>query len=111
MKRSPLKRTSSLKRTRRIRESEKARQRRMTHTERMNELRPVVFARDSWRCQARSSVCTGDAHQAHHRKMRSRGGADTLDNLVSVCMSCHRYLHEHPKWAAERGLLTPGWAA
>lgn len=98
--------TKRISRSRKIRETEKARIRRMSHAERMDELRPVVFARDSWRCQVRSRVCTGQAHHAHHVRLRSQGGPDTVDNLLSICMECHRYIHDVDRaWAEEHGYI------
>ncbi len=32
--------------------------------------------------------------QPHHRKFRSQGGGDTLDNLVTLCAKCHRAVHD-----------------
>lgn len=80
--------------------------------ERMDVARPVVFARDLWRCQARIiGVCIGEAHHAHHVLPRSRGGPDTLENLVSLCGPCHVWVHGHPDEATALGLLRSGWAA
>lgn len=39
--------------------------------------------------------------EVHHIKQRSEGGADTLDNAISLCFDCHgdmrSYDHNHPK--------------
>ena len=42
----------------------------------------------------------------HHRLPRSAGGGNDLGNLLHVCQEpCHAYIHDHPQWAYERGLL------
>lgn len=42
-------------------------------------------------------VCEGcqeaNGTERHHRKYRSRGGMDTLDNLIVLCQSCHQKAH------------------
>ena len=44
---------------------------------------------------------------AHHRKNRSQGGADTLSNLLWLCGSgttgCHGYITEHPRDSYNHG--------
>lgn len=96
-----LKRTTELKRSR-MKPSPKAREKRADHQERMAELRPMVFARDGWRC---ARCCRSDAElgrlglciQAHHRLMRSHGGPDTMENLITLCgpnpAGCHGWAH------------------
>ena len=32
--------------------------------------------------------------EAHHLKWLSKGGADTIDNVVALCPNCHRKMHE-----------------
>ena len=56
-----------------------------------NLLREQVLQRDGWRCQrcGRSK----DLH-VHHLVKRSELSDDTLDNLITLCSSCHRQLHE-----------------
>jgi hypothetical protein len=44
-------------------------------------------------------------HQGHHRQLRSRGGPDTIENVVAVCGYCHKWVHEHPRKATELGLM------
>jgi len=78
-----------------------------THRDRMDELRPVVMARATWRCEARvEGVCVGTAHHAHHVWPSGRGGPDVLENLIAVCGACHDWIHHvAPAAARERGLL------
>jgi 5-methylcytosine-specific restriction endonuclease McrA len=51
-------------------------------------LKRQAWARDKGRCV----TCGKLAHDAHHVKKRSAGGADTLDNIVSLCRRCHAAL-------------------
>ena len=64
-------------------------------------LRHQVFERDRHTCQWCEQP--GGHLDPHHWLPRSRGGRDELDNLVSVHRLCHRYIHEHPTEARERG--------
>lgn len=49
------------------------------------------------------------AHR-HHRRLRSQGGKDTMDNLVYLCPSCHQWVHQYPKDATAEGFIVPSWA-
>ncbi len=52
--------------------------------------RYVVLKRDNWRCV----YCGGHATQVHHLKYAKRNiGKEPIEWLVSVCKSCHDYLH------------------
>lgn len=55
--------------------------------------RREVFTRDGYRCRA--SGC-GSAHflDVHHVIPRERGGTNDPDNLITLCASCHRFIHE-----------------
>jgi 5-methylcytosine-specific restriction endonuclease McrA len=55
------------------------------------QLRNQVLRRDGWRCQAcgaRSNL------EVHHTKFRSHSGDDSVDNLITLCTSCHISLHQ-----------------
>jgi len=54
------------------------------------QLRKQVLERDSWRCQ---NCGIADNLQVHHRNWRSRMGNDCLENLITLCVSCHERLH------------------
>lgn len=58
------------------------------------EIRARVRARDSFRCQACGKPEDGKAHDVHHiqpfRSFRSLEEANRLENLVTLCQSCHR---------------------
>jgi 5-methylcytosine-specific restriction endonuclease McrA len=53
-------------------------------------LRQLVLCRDAWRCQ----VC-GKASQLeiHHIEFRSSLGDDSLENLITLCATCHADRH------------------
>lgn len=62
------------------------------------ELRRKVYERDKWTCQKCGVHCTNKRQaknsptariQAHHIVARRDGGLDEMDNLVTLCMSCH----------------------
>ena len=50
----------------------------------------------------------------HHRKLKSRGGKDSVANLMRVHHKCHNLgtnsIHMRPKVAIERGQICPSWA-
>ena len=53
-------------------------------------LRALALVRDMWQCQVCSSVIATPRH-AHvdHIVPKSRGGSDSLENLQTLCASCH----------------------
>ncbi len=55
-------------------------------------LRARVLARDGHRCST-----PGCRHrhflEVHHKKPRSRGGGDQIDNLITLCSACHQQAH------------------
>jgi 5-methylcytosine-specific restriction endonuclease McrA len=55
-----------------------------------SRLREVVME------QARCVVCGLRATEMHHVRYRSRGGADTVDNVAALCGHHHRAVHA--KW-------------
>jgi 5-methylcytosine-specific restriction endonuclease McrA len=60
------------------------------HPEDYKALRREVLARDSWRCQ---NCGSSEDLQAHHIQPRGKLGADSLDNLITLCATCHEALH------------------
>ena len=79
--------------------------------------RNLALIRDSGQCQA--SKYGLDHHcttwlpaQVHHRKRRSQGGSNELDNLETLCVQAHTMVHN--EWAAqaiESGLLVKSQVA
>lgn len=50
--------------------------------------------------------CKGVATDGHELLPRSGGGDPTdPENIKLVCRPCHSYIHEHPIWSLENGLL------
>lgn len=37
--------------------------------------------------------CTNKVFKPHHIKYKSRGGKDTLSNLIHTCFNCHYKIH------------------
>lgn len=72
-----------------LRPSPKAAAKRRAHVAAMKELRPLVFARDGYRCQA-AGVLPGECDRvlaAHHRYRAVR--TDTMENLITICRAHH----------------------
>ena len=69
-------------------------------------LRNAVFKRDGYTCQAHPNdysldmLCSGRLH-AHHRVLRSQGGRDCLEHLVTLCALHHDYVHNVDRAGAE----------
>jgi ATP-dependent DNA helicase RecQ len=49
-------------------------------------LRQQILRRDGWRCQ---SCGTMSNLEVHHREFRSHSGADSEENLITLCAVCH----------------------
>jgi 5-methylcytosine-specific restriction endonuclease McrA len=58
-----------------------------------NVLRTQMLERDGWRCQSCGSARN---LQAHHLVRRSQLGHDALENLITLCAECHRWVHAFP---------------
>jgi len=53
-------------------------------------LRQQVLRRDGWRCQ----LCGTMANlEVHHKQFRSHSGHDSEENLITLCVGCHRETH------------------
>lgn len=61
-----------------------------------------IRQRDGERCShdGRSS----NLH-VHHRVRRSQCGGNEPQNLITLCATCHRWVHDHPYAANQLGLL------
>jgi len=55
-----------------------------------------------------------DSMALHHRKLKSRGGKDTVANLIRVHHSCHNLgtnsIHMNPAVATDKGWMVSSWA-
>jgi 5-methylcytosine-specific restriction endonuclease McrA len=49
-----------------------------------------VLERDNWRCQSCGSM---QNLEVHHIRLRSRGGSDAEQNLITLCVTCHSECH------------------
>lgn len=67
-------------------------------------LRRRVFARDGYRCQIGSDVCTGDADEADHIIPDGEGGETNLRNLQAACGPCHALKTQDEAQRARRRL-------
>lgn len=54
----------------------------------------AVLQRDGWKCRSCRSRST---LHCHHIVFRSHGGEDTMDNLITLCSSCHDGVHKDVK--------------
>jgi 5-methylcytosine-specific restriction endonuclease McrA len=66
------------------------------------------------RSRGRCERCgTAPATQLHHRRLRSQGGRNTLENLVDLCAPCHNAsadaIHANVDWAHRHGWIVPSW--
>ena len=51
--------------------------------------RQEALTRDHWQCQTCGRVVTGRQAHVDHIIPKSAGGTDHLDNLRTLCVSCH----------------------
>jgi ATP-dependent DNA helicase RecQ len=53
-------------------------------------LRQQVLRRDGWRCQSCGAMTN---LEVHHQEFRSQSGADSEENLITLCSDCHAAIH------------------
>ena len=53
-------------------------------------LRQQILRRDGWRCQFCGTMSN---LEVHHREFRSHSGADSDENLITLCTECHDGVH------------------
>ena len=51
-----------------------------------------ILERDGWRCQSCGAL--SNLH-VHHKQLRSLGGNDSDENLVTLCVNCHHSVHQN----------------
>lgn len=56
------------------------------------KLRKEVLLRDSYSCTKCGHYAERYLH-VHHKSIRRFGGSDEVDNLITLCNSCHRIVH------------------
>jgi hypothetical protein len=73
-------------------------------------LRQKILERCNGYCEKCGFGLTDD-FALHHRKLKSRGGKDTLDNLIALHHACHNLgnnsVHMNIKTATENGWIVP----
>jgi len=70
--------------------------------------RRAVLARDGHQC--RTKRCKSKHFlEVHHIVPRSRGGTNDESNLITLCSSCHRLIHESPRGDSLR--IEQAWTA
>jgi hypothetical protein len=73
------------------------------------KVQAIVVGRDSYSCVRCGRSVIGIRASVHHRKRRSQGGANTPDNLITLCGSevtgCHGFVHAHPAESLGAGWL------
>lgn len=67
------------------------------------EVAEAVLERAANHCEA--CGWPGSELILHHRKLRSQGGEDAVDNLIAVHTGCHRQIHLHPEHAEQMGWI------
>lgn len=63
----------------------------------------IVAARAGGRCEVPN--CLGRHEHTHHKAGRTGEGAHHPDRLLACCLPCHEFIHAHPAWAREQGLM------
>lgn len=81
-------------------------------TERMpRAVADCVISRAGGQCEAwLPGVCNTRGQHLHHRQLRSRGGKNTVPNLVCICHACHDWIHRNPAESTELGLIVSAYA-
>lgn len=77
-------------------------------------VRQRVLERDEYLCRRCWVSIYGRTYSIHHRRLRSRGGDNTLANLVTLCgngtQGCHGWIHANPRMASRLGWIVSTWA-
>lgn len=77
-----------------------------------HSIRKTLFDRCGWRCERCGCDLYATGMQAHHRLLRSQGGADEVVNLAALCPDCHtgsNGVHNRRVAAEQRGFIVPAW--
>lgn len=65
----------------------------------------MVLNRDNYTCQCCKGKHKDSKLEAHHIVFRSNGGSDEQDNLITLCHTCHKDLHDgkiSPKFSGKK---------
>lgn len=84
----------------------------MTDKIKMEVLRALVWARSRGYCEKCGSQLP-DSWALHHRKLRSRGGKDEVQNFLALHHECHNLgtdsVHLNPSYATDKGYMVSSW--
>ena len=97
MKRSPLKRKTPLKRGGRLRPVSKKR----AKQNRAYSVNREVYLNYHPACE----ICGKKATQIHHKRGRFQDRLNEMEFFMSVCHSCHEWIHRNPLEAYAKGYL------
>lgn len=79
----------------------------------LDVLRALVWSRARGYCE-KCGQSLPYSWALHHRKLRSRGGKDTVSNFLALHHECHNLatdsVHNNPKDALEKGYMVSSWA-
>jgi 5-methylcytosine-specific restriction endonuclease McrA len=70
----------------------KIKRKRKTRTKTNEELKTSVIKRDGYRCAECGCMIN---LEVHHIEYKSKGGKDTLENLITLCIYCHYEQHKN----------------
>lgn len=77
------------------------------------QARQALYERSNGFCEWCGGGLSEDWFDAHHRKLRSRGGTWALSNLLAVHPDCHTNqpasIHMNPEKANRLGAMLHGW--
>jgi hypothetical protein len=80
----------------------------------LDKVREVVYLRCKGFCE-KCGKRLPESWALHHRKLRSRGGADTPSNFVALRHGCHNLdtnsVHFNPAESVTKGLMVSSWAS
>jgi 5-methylcytosine-specific restriction endonuclease McrA len=57
-----------------------------------DRLRQKILRRDGWRCQSCGTMAN---LEVRHKKFRGHSGHDAEENLLTLCATCHAFVHGH----------------
>ena len=105
IKRSPLKRKSTWKKIHPI----SKRPHRIARRKIPQQSLDIIHERSGGQCEFvwDSVRCTRRATDPDHTLARSAGGSHDPSNLKHVCRICHRWKHDNPEEAIQRGFTIP----
>lgn len=78
----------------------------------IKELREIVYQRCKGYCE-KCGLPLGNDWALHHRKLRSRGGEDSVSNFLALHHKCHNIgtdsVHANPSIATAKGFMVSSW--